>query len=77
MNSTIRGPWATIRLAEIQRLEALGFLDPSCPSCQKYEYPFLRDEWQPGMSRPMSPSHKPSPHCESGKRPHCTCDLCF
>lgn len=23
------------------------------------------------------PSHDPSPRCESGKHPHCTCDVCF
>jgi hypothetical protein len=23
------------------------------------------------------PSHDPSPRCQSGKRPHCTCDTCF
>lgn len=23
------------------------------------------------------PSHDPSPNCESGKHPHCTCDVCF
>lgn len=23
------------------------------------------------------PSHDPSPNCESGKKPHCTCDVCF
>lgn len=23
------------------------------------------------------PSHNPSPRCESGKRPHCTCDRCW
>lgn len=23
------------------------------------------------------PSHNPSPFCESGKRPHCTCDRCW
>ena len=23
------------------------------------------------------PSHFPSPNCESGKRPHCSCDTCF
>ena len=26
---------------------------------------------------PMMPSHTPSSRCESGKRPHCTCDTCF
>jgi hypothetical protein len=25
----------------------------------------------------FGPSHDPSPRCESGKRPHCTCDICF
>jgi hypothetical protein len=25
----------------------------------------------------MFPSHTASPNCESGKRPHCTCDVCF
>lgn len=25
----------------------------------------------------MMPSHTPSERCESGKRPHCTCDVCF
>jgi hypothetical protein len=34
-----------------------------CPSCD-------RDGQQ-------GPSHDPSPHCESGKHPHCTCDTCF
>jgi hypothetical protein len=23
------------------------------------------------------PNHRPSPRCESGKRPHCTCDTCY
>ena len=25
----------------------------------------------------MMPSHTPSQFCLSGKRPHCTCDVCF
>lgn len=25
----------------------------------------------------MVPPHDASPRCESGKRPHCTCDTCF
>jgi hypothetical protein len=25
----------------------------------------------------MFPSHDASPNCESGKWPHCTCDVCF
>ena len=26
---------------------------------------------------PMMPRHSASERCESGKRPHCTCDTCF
>lgn len=26
---------------------------------------------------PMMPRHTASERCESGKRPHCTCDTCF
>ena len=26
---------------------------------------------------PMEPPHDPSPMCESGARPHCTCDRCY
>jgi hypothetical protein len=25
----------------------------------------------------FGPSHFASPNCQSGRRPHCTCDLCF
>lgn len=25
----------------------------------------------------MMPNHRPSDRCESGKQPHCTCDVCF
>lgn len=25
----------------------------------------------------FGPRHDPSPRCESGKHPHCTCDTCF
>jgi hypothetical protein len=25
----------------------------------------------------MMPSHTASERCESGKHPHCTCDVCF
>ena len=26
---------------------------------------------------PPGPPHDPSPRCESGGHPHCTCDTCF
>jgi len=50
------------------------------------ESPLAPRRWmQPGecaycdahRSDPMMPSHTPSERCESGKRPHCTCDICF
>lgn len=25
----------------------------------------------------FGPSHFASPNCQSGRRPHCSCDLCF
>jgi hypothetical protein len=28
-------------------------------------------------SKGWAPSHEASPACQSGKRPHCTCDTCF
>lgn len=37
----------------------------NCPECAA---------WKPGK---MMPNHKASDRCESGKRPHCTCDICF
>ena len=36
-----------------------------CTYCDRH-----RDEF-------MMPPHHASPRCESGKRNHCTCDLCF
>lgn len=30
-----------------------------------------------GFDRPFGPSRIPSSRCESGKRPYCTCDLCW
>lgn len=38
---------------------------PQCWTCSQYV---------PGD---MMPWHDASPRCESGKRPHCTCDICF
>lgn len=29
------------------------------------------------MASEMMPPHDASPRCESGKRNHCTCDVCF
>ena len=62
----------TIELREekIARLEASGDLDPNCITCQKYFYT------DPNVD-PFAPRHKASSLCESGHRPHCTCDTCF
>lgn len=38
---------------------------PNCEFCRRY-----------GHESNM-PSHDASDRCESGKRPHCTCDRCF
>lgn len=38
---------------------------PICSYCDKYG------------ADSMMPAHDASPRCESGKRPHCTCDTCF
>lgn len=64
------------RTANIQRLEVLGFLDPSCPKCRE-QYEYYSNKWQPGDGGPFAPSHKSSVFCESGKRPHCTCPICW
>jgi len=67
----------TTRDEKIAQLESIGHLDPTCRTCQADFYPFYRERWAPGMSGPFAPSHQPSRNCESGKRPHCTCDVCF
>lgn len=59
----------------IKQAELEGYLDPNCSFCQKHYYPEVRKgkkTWDI-----FAPSHKPSSRCESGKRPHCTCDVCF
>ena len=61
----------TKREEMIKRWESEGRLSPTCPGCKEfYDYPGLPIDV-------FAPSHKPSGGCESGKRPHCTCDYCF
>lgn len=51
-------------------MEQEGFLDPECPGCKEfYAAPDPRNVFAPG--------HRVKSSCESGKRPHCTCDRCF
>ena len=58
-----------VRQQRIQTMELTGNLDPNCKGCKPYyDHP---------MVSPFAPSHKASNRCESGKRSHCTCDICF
>jgi hypothetical protein len=41
------------------------WVKPGCKYCE--EHKFDRD----------MPAHEPSSACESGKKPHCTCDACY
>lgn len=38
-----------------------------CPTCDSYRNAGIKHH----------PSHEAAPRCESGGRPHCTCDVCF
>lgn len=38
-----------------------------CPACDSYRNAGIKHH----------PSHEASPRCESGAKPHCTCDVCF
>lgn len=49
--------------AQSRRLAPQG----ECAECDGYR---VRGET-------FHPSHTPSNSCQSGKRPHCTCDACF
>lgn len=56
---------------QVERLEAVGSIDPECAACRDYFY---------GAENPlnvMAPRHKASSRCESGKRLHCTCPVCW
>ena len=69
---TSKSVWRETRNEQVARWEAEGRLDRSCAFCQR--------EWYASPKMPedvFAPGHKPSPRCESGKHPHCTCDTCF
>lgn len=55
----------------IAKLEATGFLDPNCQECREYLYPAVDPR------QVFYPSHRALSSCQSGRRPHCTCDSCF
>lgn len=55
----------------VKRWEASGWLKQDCARCKKFYA-------SPGKPTDVhGPSHRASDRCESGKRPHCTCDTCF
>jgi hypothetical protein len=58
--------------AEIARYISLGTYDPECPYCA----PYIEEHRETG-SAPMMPSHTARERCESGKREHCSCGVCF
>lgn len=48
-----------------------GLMEPDCPGCAEfYGSPLMPYEV-------FAPRHRGSVYCESGGRPHCTCELCF
>lgn len=55
---------------QIVRLEHSGQIVKDCPGCER----FYKAENPVDV---MAPRHKASSRCESGSRPHCTCDRCF
>ena len=55
--------------------ESLGALDVECPTCQREFLPKVKAGVL--LSNIFAPHHAASRGCESGKRPHCTCDVCF
>jgi hypothetical protein len=59
----------------IRTLERSGALVPGCNMCETFFYPEIRN----GRKFPNihAPRHETNPHCESGRRPHCSCDTCF
>lgn len=65
-------PETETRAEAIARWEARGDLDPACHICRR--------EWYASDEMPQdvfAPRHKASDNCQSGQRPHCTCDTCF
>lgn len=55
----------------IQRWEKNGWLDPECPGCKEF---YASDQMPYEV---FAPRHNASFGCQSGMKPHCTCDSCF
>jgi hypothetical protein len=65
MRSTMGNPIAWCEACENDRKRRRIVMEEGCATCAE-------------LARgSFGPSHDPSPRCERGKRPHCTCDICF
>lgn len=53
--------FAGIEVTPDMRINRHTYVEPGCVSC----------------TETMGPRHMASDACESGKRPHCSCDECF
>lgn len=78
MQAILALPLQERREAMIARLEAMGHLDPHCRGCEE-QYNHYRTVWDGETVRDsaFAPHHVPSPYCQSGRRPHCTCGSCW
>lgn len=56
----------------IKDLENQGLISPDCKECMR-SYQSIKS----GNGMPVAPSHEASIYCQCGKRPHCSCDVCF
>jgi len=61
----------------VERAVSLGTAAPEgeCPSCDRYFWEPVNAGEDPRWL--IFPRHKASNRCQSGERPHCTCDTCF
>jgi hypothetical protein len=59
------------RAQAIARWESQGWLVPGCPGCEE------RYAAAAGPGSVHGPNHTASRRCDSGKRPHCSCDACW
>ena len=55
----------------VAAMESDGDMVPGCHGCAER---YAAEDPQGGV---FAPRHKASARCESGRRPHCTCDVCW
>jgi hypothetical protein len=61
----------------IEKWQDLGMEQPPCNECLEAEIEASRCLYCEETGGKFRPPHKASNRCESGKRDHCTCDICF